>query len=322
MLMAIIFQVYAPFAKNIVTSVFPEIKHGENPISLTNRSDVLKNNPTKNDLLIKYWKSSCALHPDVFPGVTLEFSGEQIWLKWVVLCVLNFFNPVNYVICANIIEWNKGEMVFYDTTLGKRTYYIGPNDDSPKSLSVSFMATKFNLLTPSEQERIIDHSMKPKSLKKRFLVYAASNCRAHREIAFDALSQIGDVYQGGECWGLKKERSSVKLSTLRFDRDKGSNNNALLYRNYRFALVMEVSTSHWKFLLFSVGIYLEVYRFISKKIQAHDINTPHKRYGLRAQSARDILVRKFSTLSWAGLFPYGKLCCGLEYCIVSLMLCT
>jgi len=289
MLMAIIFQVYAPFAKNIVTSVFPEIKHGENPISLTNRSDVLKNNPTKNDLLIKYWKSSCALHPDVFPGVTLEFSGE---------------------------------MVFYDTTLGKRTYYIGPNDDSPKSLSVSFMATKFNLLTPSEQERIIDHSMKPKSLKKRFLVYAASNCRAHREIAFDALSQIGDVYQGGECWGLKKERSSVKLSTLRFDRDKGSNNNALMYRNYRFALVMEVSTSHWKFLLFSVGIYLEVYRFISKKIQAHDINTPHKRYGLRAQSARDILVRKFSTLSWAGLFPYGKLCCGLEYCIVSLMLCT
>mmetsp|Transcript_17146 Transcript_17146/g.17377 ORF Transcript_17146/g.17377 Transcript_17146/m.17377 type:complete len:316 (-) Transcript_17146:485-1432(-) len=210
MLMAIIFQVYAPFAKNIVTSVFPEIKHGENPISLTNRSDVLKNNPTKNDLLIKYWKSSCALHPDVFPGVTLEFSGE---------------------------------MVFYDTTLGKRTYYIGPNDDSPKSLSVSFMATKFNLLTPSEQERIIDHSMKPKSLKKRFLVYAASNCRAHREIAFDALSQIGDVYQGGECWGLKKERSSVKLSTLRFDRDKGSNNNALMYRNYRFALVMESTIS-------------------------------------------------------------------------------
>ena len=70
-------------------------------------------------------------------------------------------------------------------------------------------------------------------------MYAQSNCGIkYREEAFDELSDIGHVHQGGPCWGLQHDRSKVS-NRITMDRQAGKTRNKKIYKDYRYALVME-----------------------------------------------------------------------------------
>jgi Glycosyltransferase family 10 (fucosyltransferase) C-term len=74
---------------------------------------------------------------------------------------------------------------------------------------------------------------------ERFLIYAVSSCLHHREVAFRALSEIGDVYYGGGCsGGSEPPYETVGLQDE--DAQRGSwVDNPVHFHRYRFALVME-----------------------------------------------------------------------------------
>lgn len=140
-------------------------------------------------------------------------------------------------------------------------YQIGmaPSNHN-NSIQIIFAAIALIGHYPEKQwHQIFNHSLKPQSTKKRFCVYAVSNCVDFREEAADAIaalyasdnnddatngnrSTIKTVYQGGQCKG----KNGTLLEDLAWQSKKYVGpasakwaGNSRLYRDYRFCLVME-----------------------------------------------------------------------------------
>eukprot|EP00592_Proboscia_alata_P001354 CAMPEP_0194375390 /NCGR_PEP_ID=MMETSP0174-20130528/23894_1 /TAXON_ID=216777 /ORGANISM="Proboscia alata, Strain PI-D3" /LENGTH=409 /DNA_ID=CAMNT_0039155549 /DNA_START=20 /DNA_END=1249 /DNA_ORIENTATION=- len=207
--------IFLQYGVKIMTDAFPEIGDPKQhtPIILETISDVTTQNASPGDIMIIYWGMyNCNVHPDEFPGQTVVFSGEAPTIT--------------------------------DPT-GERVYYIGPNEDSGNSIMIPYLTMRIHSLWENNggrgREKIFEHSKKEFNDQTNFLLYAVSNCQAYfREEAFDKLADLGLVHQGGECWGMKKDRSKV-VENIEYDKSTGANNNEILFKRFRFALVMENS---------------------------------------------------------------------------------
>jgi len=196
------------YGVKLLTDSFPEI---EDPIYnppkvLRKKLDIERHRADEKDImLILQNQFGCNINPDDFPGRTVIMSDQPIERK----------------------------------NLGLRTYHIGSIHDSADTLMVPPSTMMINVWDKFDREKLFVHDEKPKNSQKHFLMYAQSNCGIkYREEAFDELSEIGHVHQGGPCWGLKHERAKVS-EHITIDREGGKKGNKNIYKDYRFALVME-----------------------------------------------------------------------------------
>lgn len=204
------FPTWPTYGIQILRGIFPEIDNISDHIILTNIDDMIVNEPKENDIMLIHWGMyQCEFEPDSFVGKTVVMTGESPRIE----------------------------------IAGSRVYYMGPNGDSPNSMMTPYVTMRFHIQPERDKVKISDHMMKPKNQQKHFLIYAATNCRNYREEAFDALSDINTVHQGGPCWGLKKNRTKV-VSYREMNRYDGANNNHILFSDFRFALVMENTNRH------------------------------------------------------------------------------
>ncbi len=112
------------------------------------------------------------------------------------------------------------------------TFMLGPAPDGEFSVRVyhgAMMAHRDPNLF------LADRSVLFSAPRDKFLLYLSSRCFSHREVAFDALSHLGDVYAGGACFGVRFSANKHRVASSRFQH--GGNRHA--FREYRFALVME-----------------------------------------------------------------------------------
>lgn len=196
------------YGVKVLSDAFPEI---EDPIYnpprvLRKNLDVEKHRAGEHDIMLIFQNQfGCNIAPDDFPGRTVVMSDQPIEKQ----------------------------------IKGMRSYHIGSIDDSFDTLMIPPATMVINVWDESDQEKLFIDDKKPKNSQKHFLMYAQSNCGIkYREEAFDDLSEIGHVHQGGACWGLKHDRS--KLSEhITMDRESGKKRNRNIYKDYRFALVME-----------------------------------------------------------------------------------
>ena len=120
-----------------------------------------------------------------------------------------------------------------------------PSVDSAARKRSSFITTFVPAIDlasrPRERRIIFDPGQRAQQANtgERFLIYAVSRCIKHREAAFKALSEIGDVYNGGKCAGghIAPYRA-VGFPDGDAERASWVDNPLHLHR-YRFALVME-----------------------------------------------------------------------------------
>jgi Glycosyltransferase family 10 (fucosyltransferase) C-term len=97
---------------------------------------------------------------------------------------------------------------------------------------------------PKEQRQLIFDPIRREvnNTGERFLIYAARRCVRFREEAFYNLSKVGNVYSGGSCDGSLASPDGREVGFVDSEARKGYwPDNSVLFRRYRFALVMENS---------------------------------------------------------------------------------
>jgi hypothetical protein len=112
-------------------------------------------------------------------------------------------------------------------------------------LQATFMAMHLMSLPQEWQNKIFRPEHHPRNInitKDRFLVYAVSSCRAHREYCFAALSNLGkQVEYAGKCsarWvSWRNKTNIVEAPDSIVKSNWGANHKE--FQPYRFALVME-----------------------------------------------------------------------------------
>jgi len=196
------------YGVKVLTDAFPEISDPvyNPPKVLRKKLDVVKHRAGPRDImLILKNQYGCKVNPDDFPGRTVVISDQPIETE----------------------------------TKGLRSYHIGSIGNSVDSLLIPPALMLMNVWDRVDLEKILRSEKKPKNSQKYFLMYAQSNCGIkYREEAFDELSDIGYVHQGGPCWGLQHDRSKVS-NHITMDRQAGKTSNKNIYKDYRYALVME-----------------------------------------------------------------------------------
>lgn len=245
---------YSTFGLFLANSLFPEFEGkveyqpGEplfnTAIPLT---DDTLNQATSADILIMHSHQKCEIYSlEGFPGKQLHVNAEYYDIH-----PLHLLNP-------------NGEFTLNYLPPGKKSYIIGPHEDSRKSIRVPYCSMKLWYLhktRPAEAilPKIIDPSKKPKNTKENFLLYVNSHYVEYREQAARALSEIGTIHTAGKCQGNFEVRpppkpdgspeqcepfedgllpTSILPVSSSGDRDaQGQNSN--LFSRYRFALVME-----------------------------------------------------------------------------------
>lgn len=210
----------------LATDIFPEMD--KTIIPLMNDDDIKSRGATGDDLLVYFMHSCPNLDPNNFPGKTIVVSGES---KLGFPCAMTEADRVLNKLCAP------------DMPTGPRIYWIGPNDDSLRSILVHWGILLLNArMRPMDEDEfsfIFDPLKKRKNTGEHFLIYANSHCVPHREMAFDALSKIGESHYLGVCSGLKSEIQNKKPSPFPMDKNIGTLMNSRSFNHYRFALVME-----------------------------------------------------------------------------------
>eukprot|EP00591_Stephanopyxis_turris_P010449 CAMPEP_0195529374 /NCGR_PEP_ID=MMETSP0794_2-20130614/31879_1 /TAXON_ID=515487 /ORGANISM="Stephanopyxis turris, Strain CCMP 815" /LENGTH=357 /DNA_ID=CAMNT_0040660669 /DNA_START=239 /DNA_END=1312 /DNA_ORIENTATION=+ len=157
-------------------------------------------------------------------------------------------------------NWNfPGKILYingesYMDPRGTLDYHLGHLPDSDRSIRVFWVFISFlygpssyypsDVISQIYQTRrspikTIRGVLQPPK-KKYFLIYAASNCKMHREAAFDALTHVNTVHYAGACHGLlpKNEKVQPAPKMEKFSRAQQGNNRAL-FEDYRYCLVME-----------------------------------------------------------------------------------
>jgi Glycosyltransferase family 10 (fucosyltransferase) C-term len=97
---------------------------------------------------------------------------------------------------------------------------------------------------PKEQRQLIFDPIRREvnNTGERFLIYASTRCVQFREEAFYSLSKVGEVYSGGRCNGSLATPGGREVGYVDSEARKGDwPDNSVLFRRYRFALVMENS---------------------------------------------------------------------------------
>lgn len=126
--------------------------------------------------------------------------------------------------------------------LHDNTYLLGPSWRDERDFHV-YQLYYFQMVywqkfhAKSSGDLLWNHKLKPRNNGKHFRIYAQGNCVPFREEAFDELSRIGPVHQGGKCKGLKKSTNKTIVKTQVSLRNGWDDVN--VYREYRFCLVME-----------------------------------------------------------------------------------
>jgi hypothetical protein len=128
-----------------------------------------------------------------------------------------------------IVVYLNGEV--HAHKVSNRHFYLGPQSvDVPENISFLLYYVSFAFLELG-QPSFIQRKEDPRS---EFLLYVSSRCLDHRESAFDALSNIGEVHATGKCHGKTSNYKQVKFESIHNWMDSYS-----AYEEYRFALAME-----------------------------------------------------------------------------------
>ena len=120
-------------------------------------------------------------------------------------------------------------------------YQIGyfPDHAENRTMRVRFVQWVLMQYGPDRWRRIFDPQYKPQGNAERFLVYAASKCKVHRELAVDKLSEIGIIDQGGRCGGILHRSDRFRAVPELQEGRLAWYHNIDHFQPYRFCLVME-----------------------------------------------------------------------------------
>mmetsp|Transcript_26997 Transcript_26997/g.39972 ORF Transcript_26997/g.39972 Transcript_26997/m.39972 type:complete len:414 (-) Transcript_26997:243-1484(-) len=233
------FQHHSREGRLICGKVFPEyLQTIQHPAVLLTPETMSLAAPT--DILTVASHQACEVQPQDFPGKVLYVNGEA------------------YDLHPNDLKNVNGKFTYDYLPPYDNVFTLGPHEDSPRSIRMTYLQMRFSFLPSRYYELIFDHSKKVKNTKKHFAMYASSHYVAYRERAAYEISQIGVVHAGGKCQG------NVELSNWDFDGppqceplpidhpnygriipindkkyDFTSAKNEDLYHDYRFSIVME-----------------------------------------------------------------------------------
>jgi hypothetical protein len=244
---------YSTFALFHAKSLFPEF-NGADIISFDNKVETTATpltedsltKATENDLLIYHSHQHCDVSVEAFPGYQLHFNAEY------------------YDLHPNHSK-NTGEFTLDYLPAGKKTFVLGPHQDSSHSIRVPYCAMRLwylHMTGKYELNTILEPKNKPKNSRERFMIYSQSHYIEYRERAALAFSDIAPIHTAGKCEGNidagpvittddstpqcvpfddKKRPASIQpIADLGMDHQV---NNIELFANYRYALVFENSSS-------------------------------------------------------------------------------
>lgn len=123
---------------------------------------------------------------------------------------------------------------------------IGMSPDTDRSIYVPFFAISLiGFFGEREWAQVFTHALKPQSTREHFCIYFVSHCVDFREVAVDEIStSINRVDQWGRCGGKNGTLLNTIFGTPQYQSHSAAwQDNILLYRQYRFCLVMENSIS-------------------------------------------------------------------------------
>ena len=152
------------------------------------------------------------------------------------------------LLAAWLAKLYKGKVIYISgestssPVLHDNTYLLGPSRMDERDYHV-YQLYYFQMVywqkyhLQSRGDLLWNHGLKPRNTGKHFLIYAQGNCVSFREEAFDELSKIGPVHQGGKCKGLNESTNKTVIKTHVSLRNWWDNVN--VYREYRYCLVME-----------------------------------------------------------------------------------
>jgi hypothetical protein len=123
---------------------------------------------------------------------------------------------------------------------------IGMSPESDHYVYVSFSAISLiGFFGEHEWAQVFSHTHKPQSTREHFCIYFVSHCVDFREVAVDEIStSINKVDQWGLCGGKNGTLLNTIFGTPQYQSHSPAwQDNILVYRQYRFCLVMENSIS-------------------------------------------------------------------------------
>lgn len=131
------------------------------------------------------------------------------------------------------------------TLLRDNFYSLGYFNESehPHYIHMTFLQFVLMAKGPTSWKRILDPTYRPVATNRtRFLIYAQGHCQDYRDEAFDRLSSINVVYQGGSCGSktINKELANDMIGNSWVT-------NIEHFSYYRFCLVME-NTNKWGYI--------------------------------------------------------------------------
>jgi Glycosyltransferase family 10 (fucosyltransferase) C-term len=212
-----------PYA-NLAHALFPDAK-----TSFSNMLPFDESHP--DDVLIWSCGPACSTSPmrnisARFPGTILTVNGE--------------FNPEECTLGParqGIYSLDGIGLVTDNSTFDAST------KEASRTVFTYFSALEL-ASRPKEQRQLIFDPIRRdvNNTGERFLIYAATRCVRFREEAFYNLSKVGEVYYGGPCNGSLASPSSREVGYADSEARNGYwLTNSVLFRRYRFALVMENS---------------------------------------------------------------------------------
>lgn len=144
--------------------------------------------------------------------------------------------------CPHAVGDFKGHIFWFDgenhqrftRQLRPNDVYFGGKNVSIRTVSWSFLATA--ILSLGYVDRLL-HSTRPATPGKSFLLFIQSNCKPHRNRAFENMLRIDVATAAGSCGGYHGNHERITLP------NKDWSKLHAYYSEYKFALVMENSVA-------------------------------------------------------------------------------
>lgn len=217
-------------AKSLVKNVFPEYE-----------INLLQEKNMHNEVFLKNFTSSYDIFMDSF-----QFkSCNNHWMRW----LLTHFNG-HFILFSG--ESERENPVNHFSHRRNNFHSFGPllepsrNDHVVTYMQYTWLDRFYKILTPNILlNGFVDNNFQA---RKKFAIYANSNCVNFREIAVSELSKIGQVYCSGKCQGAKNGlNSSVNLINIKKQHKINFGNwwkNVDLFKEFQFCVVMEHELDH------------------------------------------------------------------------------
>jgi len=129
----------------------------------------------------------------------------------------------------------RGKIVYfngepYSSPMVPNAYYLGPSIESSVRQFQLYLVSVASLQIAGSFDAF---KTRPLGTGRHFLIHISSRCIRHRQVAFDAFSNVSKVAAAGECHGeWTQNYEQITGPGLWFEAHK-------LYRDYKFGLVME-----------------------------------------------------------------------------------